>query len=340
MQRSHWNRIDIILTMMIIGLVFQLVFVFIQDSQGQSSEVQPQILAKAIRNGKVTVLNLGLHFASAIHLPEPVSSVVVGDPTRFKVEHSDKEPKLVFVKPLTPEPAESNLLVSTVRGRTVSLLIRSDGQRAPGDPALGPSLAHPVHFLMDYASANSFLIEDTGQASMLIPETIPLSTPSSAKERASLSVAGDSSDLGVSRIDRLLNQQRRATLPSLEGRDFQVGISQIYEEERQIYVLFSVVNRSAKMLEVLSPQVQLSGTARNRKWSASSEQLPVTEYGLSRRKLKPGERADGVAQFEKPTFKQSRQTYWLQIAESESVDLPVLVPIRLGRSTSLKGEER
>ena len=46
------------------------------------------------------MLNLDLHFTTAIRLPEAVSSVVVGDPALFKVEHSEKEPCLVFVKPV------------------------------------------------------------------------------------------------------------------------------------------------------------------------------------------------------------------------------------------------
>jgi type IV secretory pathway VirB9-like protein len=72
------------------------------------------------------VLNVGLHFATAIRLPETVSSVVVGDPARFKVEHSEKEPRLVFVKPISAGAAQSNLLISTVAGRNVSLLVRSE----------------------------------------------------------------------------------------------------------------------------------------------------------------------------------------------------------------------
>src|SRR5256886_16203066 len=78
-----------------------------RTSHAQSLEVKPQIITKPIVDGKVIVLDLGLHFATTIRMPEPVSSVVVGDPTLFKVEHSDKEPKLVFVKPLTQEPARS-----------------------------------------------------------------------------------------------------------------------------------------------------------------------------------------------------------------------------------------
>ncbi|PYV38753.1 MAG: hypothetical protein DMG06_24940, partial [Acidobacteria bacterium] len=60
------------------------------------------------------------------------------------------------------------------------------------------------------------------------------------------------------------------------------------------------------------------------------------QFRLSRNKLKRGERADGVIQFERPVFKQSYESYLLQIAESEAVDLPVLIPIRLGMSNPWK----
>jgi hypothetical protein len=84
--------------------------------------VPTQIITGPIVDGKVVVLDLGLRFATTIRMPRGGQLGRHGDPTLFKVEHSDKEPKLVFVKPLTMEPAESNLLVSTVGGRSVSLL--------------------------------------------------------------------------------------------------------------------------------------------------------------------------------------------------------------------------
>src|SRR5213080_2602195 len=133
-----------------------------QNSSAQTWEVEPKILIKPVLNGKVTVLDLGLHFATTIQMPEPVSSVVVGDPALFKVEHSDKEPKLVFIKPLSPEPAQSNLLVSTIGGHSISFLVRSNGQILSGDPHHKKNSALPVHFLMGWKSTTGFVIDDTG----------------------------------------------------------------------------------------------------------------------------------------------------------------------------------
>lgn len=303
-----------------------------RTSHAQSLEVQPQIIAKPIVDGKVIVLDLGLHFATTIRMPEPVSSVVVGDPTLFKVEHSEKEPRLIFVKPATPEPAESNLLISTVGGHNVSLLVRCNAESSTKTS----NSPRPVHFVMNYHSASGFLIEETGQSSLLIPETVPLSRTASTE----VPVRAAPIDSAPERMDRLLDEQKRTGLPDLEGNRLRMGISRVYEEGTQIYVLFSAVNQSKNNIEILPPQVQLAGSAHKKKLSASSEQLPVTEFRLSRRKLSAGERADGVAQFEKPAFKQSHESYFLQIAESGAVDLPVLVPIRLGMSIPLKGEER
>ena len=75
-----------------------------------------------------------------IRMSETVNSVVVGDPTFFKVERSDGEPQLVFVKALREKPAESNLLTSTTRGREATLLLVSRGGTESKRPRkCGPS---------------------------------------------------------------------------------------------------------------------------------------------------------------------------------------------------------
>ena len=81
-------------------------------------------------------------------MPETVNSVVVGDPTQFQVEHSDREPELVFIKALSPKPAETNLLISTTRGHEVSLLVLNRGEEAR-------TAAASVDFLVKYKSAGA-----------------------------------------------------------------------------------------------------------------------------------------------------------------------------------------
>src|SRR6266568_6019521 len=82
----------------------------------QVVNVNPQVRTKAAADGKVTIVEIAAHFVTAIRMPEAVNSVAVGDPALFQVEHSDKEPQLVFIKTLTTKPAETNLLISTTRG--------------------------------------------------------------------------------------------------------------------------------------------------------------------------------------------------------------------------------
>ncbi|HUY14925.1 MAG TPA: hypothetical protein VMX16_15030, partial [Terriglobia bacterium] len=76
--------------------------------------IKPQIVSKPV-DGRVTVVEVRAHFVTAIRMPEAVNSVAVGDPSWFKVEHSDREPNIVFVKALTTKPVETNLLVSAAR---------------------------------------------------------------------------------------------------------------------------------------------------------------------------------------------------------------------------------
>ena len=90
------------------------------------TQIKPIVSQRTV-NEQVNIVRLAPRYATAIRLPEAVSSVVVGDPVKFLAEHSDKEPKLVLVKPVSEDVAESNLLVTTVMGRHLSFLLRSEG---------------------------------------------------------------------------------------------------------------------------------------------------------------------------------------------------------------------
>ncbi|HUA91109.1 MAG TPA: hypothetical protein VL991_01010 [Terracidiphilus sp.] len=58
-----------------------------------------------------------------------------------------------------------------------------------------------------------------------------------------------------------------------------------------------------------------------------SDQLEIRDYRLSTTRLEPGERADGVVIFDRPNFKQSTEKLFLQIAQADQVDQPVLIRI-------------
>src|SRR5262249_53862763 len=127
--------------------------------------VRPQVVGRSMRDGQVTTVYLAPRYVTAVRMPEPVNSVVVGDPGSFSAEHSDREPQLVFVKPTTSNPAQSNLLISTARGLQVSLLLVSRGE-AKGDGQAD------VDFVMRYKPSGQFLVHPADTPSSIVPQTV------------------------------------------------------------------------------------------------------------------------------------------------------------------------
>ena len=99
----------------------------------------------------MTVLHLRPEFESTIRMPEEVTSVILGSPGEFKAEHSEASPDYVYVKPITKEPAQSNLLIATKSGQHVTLELVSDGASVANQ-------SQPVDFLIEYRASRSFLI--------------------------------------------------------------------------------------------------------------------------------------------------------------------------------------
>jgi len=276
-----------------------------------------------------------------------------GDPEEFSAEHSDREPRIVVVKPITAKASQTNLLITTVQGYQANLLLISQG--VPGDGA-----KPDVDFMMRYRPAGRFVIDPT-YPSALVARTAPLdrvieparlagpasSNPGSVIPASAAATAND----GNPGLDALLERQRHAPLPVLYGEKPEVvppgsgilkaGVSEVLDRGREVVVLFSVVNLQAHAIELMAPQVQLGGKIRKGKlvhhtvWS-TSEQLSVQDFRMSRRRIGPGERADGVVVFQRPSFKESTETLLLQIADSGAVDRPALAPIGFGISTVRK----
>jgi hypothetical protein len=309
-----------------------------------SARVDPVILTRATLDDKIVTLRVAPRLATSIRLPEPVNSVVVGDPEKFQAEHSEHEPELVTVKPVTTEPAETNLLITTTLGHQVNLLLISSGERGDG--------AQMVDVLLRYGkpAAGSFLIEEDPVSSMLIAKTQSLGAetrnpeiargPSAAPPAELIRPASLESSSTGQALDKLLDRQKRAPLPMLYGQHpgeiesgprVKAGVSEVLDEGRQVVVLFSVVNPANHAIEILPPQVQLGGKVK-KKWT-TAEQLFVIDFRLNTRRLGAGQRADGVVVFERPGFKQSNETLFLQVADSGAVDLPALAPIGFGISS-------
>lgn len=327
--------------------------------------VSPQVRKKAAVDGKVTVVEIGPHFVSAIRLTEPVNSIAVGDPALFQVEHSEREPELVLVKALTERNSETNLLVSTVQGRQFSFLLVNRGSAATSPK---------VDFLLQYKPPATFLVEPDVVPFPMIGQTatIEKSVPAASTGKASAEnqaqllpaalnlngaeATGVHAETTLKRsasLDDLLRRQETAPLPVLYGERIEaenvkgdrlrVGVSEILDGGDQVTVLFSVVNTSKHAILLMPPQVQLGGKSRTGKlvkhdrWS-TAEQLPVADFRLSRRRVGTGDRADGVVVFQRPPYKQSSEQLFLQMAESGAVDRPALAPIGFGVS-SVRQEE-
>jgi len=332
----------------------------------QVPEITPQVIGRAAQEGEVTAVYLAPRFATAIRMPDAINSVVLGDPDAFSAEHSDREPRIVIVKPITVKETQTNLLITTNQGYQANLLLISRGEPESG--------AKPdVDFMMRYRPAGKFIIDPT-YPSVLVARTTPLDQgmePTEAKRPVSNSppsvvpasatsapVAGPpvtpkdppGTDSGSS-LDALLERQRRAPLPVLYGEKpgivspgselLKAGVSEVIDHGKEVVVLFSAVNLQEHPIELMAPQVQLGGKIKKGKlvhhqvWS-TSEQLPVEDFRMSVRRIGPGERADGVLIFQRPSFKQSTETLLLQMADSGAVDRPALAPIGFGISSIRK----
>ena len=312
--------------------------------------VNPVVLNRAALEEKVITLRLVPKMATSIRMPEPVNSVVLGDPENFLAEHSEHEPEMVTVKPVNSEAAQTNLLITTTRGHQVNLLLVSNGENR--------GVEQPVDVFLKFGrpSATSFLVEEDAQPSSFIAETRKITAELKGPEMLSSSgTAGESGNLirtatlerakpmgeaSSATLDKLLERQKHAPLPELYGQKpgeietgqrVKAGVSEVLDQGREVVVLFSVKNPANHAIEIMPPQIQLGGKIK-KKWT-TAEQLTVTDFRLSTRRLGPGQRADGVVIFERPSFKQSSETLFLQVADSGAVDKPALAPIGFGISS-------
>jgi hypothetical protein len=93
---------------------------------------QGRIVSLGLDPQAITTLHLRPGYVSSVRLPEPVNSVVLGDPGSFKAEHSEAEPQLVFFKAINPNASETNALITTKTGRAVSLTLVCGGDSDQG----------------------------------------------------------------------------------------------------------------------------------------------------------------------------------------------------------------
>jgi len=280
--------------------------------------VKPRVATITINPSEVTTLHLRPEFESTIHMPEEITSVILGSPGDFKAEHNEGEPEYVYVKPITKDAAESNLLIATKSGLHVTLELISDGTGGSGS-------ALPVDFLIEYRTSRSFLI--AGSASAEHTRVEPTGTPSySTHPRIPLAAKP------LSAIDEEYELQMRINVPGWtkwEGRQIETSLGDIRQWSNETVISFSILNASDQPVEVVPPQIQISGRAVKKKKkegkSLTADQLLIREYRLSTTRIEAGARADGVVVFDRPNFKQSTEKLFLQIAQADQVDRPILI---------------
>ena len=275
-------------------------------------------------------------YISTIHLPEAVTSIAVGAPTLFTAEHVENEPKLVYVSPLTHDAAESNLLVALASGETISLKLISSGNSAA---------QYDVDFVLDYRPDKALLAfagpPDSGIPHPSLASTAPLTAssvtsypvPSSARTVQPVSVIDAAlaaqAELATPhwitaddlvKLDKANVTATRSIAASL-GRAVQVGDTMM--------VSYSVLNVSRDWVQVLTPQIELGNPVQKKpsKKGILAEPVSIQDFRQDVVKLAPGDRLDGVVQFSRPGFKQSRETLLLQLATADAVDHPVMIPL-------------
>ena len=267
-----------------------------------------RIVRLTLDTQSVTVLHLRPGYVSSVRLPEDVISVVLGNPSTFKAEHSEAEPRLVFLKPTTASRAETNALITTRTGHEISLHLVSAGNS---------ERTGAVDFVLQYDLPHSFLLGNS-QSSFVIGETksvVPEPLPSTVGSTPAISTPEP------------LRPQRDPN-PLWQGKLLQVAVGRITEKDQQMTVEFSVLNASSKTIELLPPQIQLAGKSNEKhKKTVKADPVPIKDYTMTIRRLPPGARADGVVVFDRPSFKESREQMLLQVAQAEGVDQPVLVPV-------------
>ena len=313
--------------------------------------VHPNLEFVPTSNVVVRDMHLRPLFTSTIHVGEVVSSLVVGAPTLFEVEHKDSEPNLIFVKPSTHLPAESNLLIALASGETISIRLISPGDAGSTDP---------TDFVVDYRGRKSMfesravvlgapgrdLTEPSPENARAADSNEPLSSHPAATVHGRSSLATMSAPPMPANTDSSLDHQfvvgapHWMTVPELAKlikanakapNCIAIAIGDIRQEGDSMVVSFSILNISNHWVSIMPPQIELTNPLLSKKdakkQGSFAQPIAATDYKLDNPKLTPGARADGSITFPKPDSKISKESLLLHIATSASIDTPVYYPL-------------
>jgi hypothetical protein len=292
--------------------------------------VLPNVEFNALSEATVQDIHLRPLYTTAIRLPHPVTTVAVGAPTLFEAEHNDQDPELVFVKPSTHDPAQSNLLVAMVTGETVSVRLLSPGDAGSADP---------VDFVVNYRGKRS-LFGDSGTGNVV---AMVHGSGDAAPLTGAAAVASPLRPLDATTA---LAQQGTIAAPhwytahdlaamikanALAPNNIAISVGEIRQDGDEMVVSFSVLNISDHWIQVMPPQVELANPLASKKDKKKNgtfaEPVHVVDYHLENPKLPPGARADGSLTIDKPDSKLTRESLLLHIATSASIDTPVYCPL-------------
>jgi hypothetical protein len=206
--------------------------------------VPGRVATVTISPGALTVLHLRPEFESTIRMPETVTSVILGSPGEFKAEHSAGEPDYVYVKPITKEPAQSDLLIATRSGQVVVLELVSDGNAKQ-------NASQPVDFLIEYHAPRSLLIYSA-------PSPVSRSGSKSQQGQEWMGQNTAPEHAAASAVDEELAEQAKINAPRWtrwEGRQIETSIGAVRQWANETSVAYSVYNNSHLAVEILPPCV-------------------------------------------------------------------------------------
>jgi len=292
--------------------------------------VSPNVEFNAISEATVQDIHLRPLYTTAIRLPHPVTTVAVGAPTLFEAEHNDQDPELVFVKPSTHDPAQSNLLISMVTGETVSVRLLSPGDAGSADP---------VDFVVSYRGKRS-LFGDSGTGNVVamvhgIGGAAPLAGAAAvASPLRPLDATTALARQGAIAAPHWYMARDLAVMikaNALAPNNIAISVGEIRQDGDEMVVSFSVLNIGDHWIQVMPPQVELANPLASKndkkKNGTLAEPVHVVDYHLENPKLPPGARADGSLTIDKPDSKLARESLLLHIATSASIDTPVYYPL-------------
>ena len=275
------------------------------SSFAQSGEKAiPSVSTLTLGDGEVATIHLCAGYTTSLRLPEEVTSIVVGDPARFKAEHSASEPRLVFLKPLTSQRGQSNALITTKSGDEINLNLVN---------GCGGTKNASVDFFVEYRLPQSSVVGSSDAPSFMVHQSASLSSAQAINAAPNLA-------------DEVLSLQSQIATPAWEGSDLKLAIGQSVGSNDELIVGFSVLNNSGKPIELLTPQIQLSGKGR-KKNQIKADPVAISEYRYTAQRLAAGQRADGVVVFERPGFKEESERLLLAVATADAVNRPVVLPL-------------